>query len=54
MKRMTSQKALAQRDHLRRVDRGYGQLTLLHGTELNIGPDGGLDWPGEFLTGFDL
>jgi len=54
MERMTSQKALAQRDHLRRLDRAYGQVRLLHGTELNIGPDGGLDWPDEFLTGFDL
>jgi len=54
MERVTSQKALAQRDHLRRLDRAYGQMRLLHGTELNIGPDGGLDWPDEFLTGFDL
>ena len=54
MQRMTSQKALAQRDHLRHLDRAYSQMTLLHGTELNIGPDGGLDWPDEFLTGFDL
>jgi len=54
MERVTSQKALAQRDHLRRLDSAFGQLRLLHGTELNIGPDGGLDWPDEFLTGFDL
>jgi DNA polymerase (family 10) len=54
MERVTSSKALAQRDHLRRLDRTYPQLRLLHGTELNIGPDGSLDWPGEFLAGFDL
>jgi len=54
MERVTSSKALAQRDHLRRLDRAYPQLRLLHGTELNIGPDGSLDWPDEFLAGFDL
>jgi DNA polymerase (family X) len=54
MERVTSQKALAQRDRIRRLDGAYGQLRLLHGTELNIGPDGSLDWPDEFLAGFDL
>jgi len=54
MQRMTGEKALAQRDHVRHLARAYGQMALLHGTELNIGPDGGLDWPDEFLTGFDL
>jgi DNA polymerase (family 10) len=29
-------------------------MTLLHGTELNIAPDGTVDWPTEFLAGFDL
>ncbi len=29
-------------------------MKLLHGTELNIDPEGGLDRPDEFLTGFDL
>jgi len=29
-------------------------MTLLHGTELNIGPDGSVDWPAEFLAGFDI
>ncbi|GAA2910430.1 hypothetical protein GCM10020221_02900 [Streptomyces thioluteus] len=29
-------------------------MRLLHGTELNIGPDGGVDWPDDFLAGFDL
>jgi DNA polymerase (family 10) len=54
MERMTSQKALAQRDQVRRLDGAYSQMRLLHGTELNIGADGGLDWPDEFLTGFDV
>jgi DNA polymerase (family X) len=54
MQRMTSEKALAQRDQVRHLDRVYGQMKLLHGTELNIDPGGGLDWPDEFLAGFDL
>ena len=29
-------------------------MRLLHGTELNIGPDGEVDWPAEFLGRFDL
>ena len=30
------------------------EMTLLHGTELNIDPDGDVDWPEDFLAGFDL
>ena len=29
-------------------------MRLLHGTELNIDPDGDVDWDEEFLAGFDL
>ena len=29
-------------------------MTLLHGAELNIQPDGSLDWDDEFLAGFDI
>jgi DNA polymerase (family 10) len=29
-------------------------MTLLHGTELNIGPDGSVDWGADFLAGFDI
>jgi DNA polymerase (family X) len=31
-----------------------GGLELLHGTELNIGPDGSVDWDARFLAGFDI
>ena len=31
-----------------------GSMTLLHGTELNIAPDGSVDWDAGFLAGFDL
>jgi DNA polymerase (family 10) len=51
MQRMTDEKMLAQRERLRALDAG---LELLHGTELNIGPDGSVDWGADFLAGFDL
>lgn len=30
------------------------ELTILHGAELNIGPDGDIDYDAEFLSGFDF
>jgi DNA polymerase (family 10) len=53
MQRMTDQKMLAQREQLRE-HAGEGRMALLHGTELNIDPDGGVDWDAEFLSGFDI
>ena len=49
--RMTDEKMLAQREQVRALE---APLELLHGTELNIAPDGSVDWDEEFLTGFDL
>ncbi|WP_433224562.1 DNA polymerase/3'-5' exonuclease PolX [Microtetraspora malaysiensis] len=54
MQRMTDEKALAQREQVRKLDGAYGGMRLLHGTELNIDPEGNVDWPPEFLAGFDL
>ena len=59
MQRMTAEKMLAQREQVRALaDRlaaaPGGGLALLHGTELNIGPDGSVDWPADFLAGFDV
>ncbi|MGW3465184.1 DNA polymerase/3'-5' exonuclease PolX [Streptomyces olivaceoviridis] len=54
MQRMTDEKILAQRERLRELDGTRRRMRLLHGTELNIGPDGEVDWPTEFLAGFDL
>ncbi|MEU9251983.1 DNA polymerase/3'-5' exonuclease PolX [Streptomyces sp. NPDC048270] len=54
MQRMTSEKILAQRERVRALDGAHHGMRLLHGTELNIGPDGTLDWPDEFLADFDL
>jgi len=51
MQRMTDEKMLAQREQVRALDAG---LELLHGTELNIGPDGSVDWDADFLAGFDI
>ncbi|HEX2426043.1 MAG TPA: DNA polymerase/3'-5' exonuclease PolX [Actinomycetota bacterium] len=54
MQRMTDEKMLVQRRQLRELQARYPKMTLLHGTELNIDPDGNVDWPGEFLASFDV
>ena len=51
MQRMTDEKMLAQRERVRALDT---EMELLHGTELNIAPDGSVDWDDDFLAGFDL
>jgi DNA polymerase (family X) len=54
MQRMTDEKMLAQREQLRKLQPKYPKMTLLHGTELNIDPEGNVDWGPEFLDGFDV
>ncbi|GAA2266225.1 DNA polymerase/3'-5' exonuclease PolX [Actinomadura luteofluorescens] len=54
MQRMTDEKTLAQREQVRALDGRCGGMRVLHGTELNIDPDGGVDWPDGFLAGFDV
>ncbi len=55
LQRMTAEKMLAQRDQVRDLAGRLDQpMELLHGTELNIAPDGTVDWPPEFLAGFDI
>jgi DNA polymerase (family 10) len=55
MHRMTDEKMLAQREQVRRLGESMTSgPVLLHGSELNIGPDGGVDWPASFLAGFDI
>ena len=49
--RMTDEKMLAQRERVRALD---SEIELLHGTELNIAPDGSVDWDEGFLAGFDI
>lgn len=52
MQRMTDEKMLMQRRFLRSLD--AGEMVLLHGSELNIDPDGEVDWGPDFLAGFDI
>jgi DNA polymerase (family X) len=70
MQRMTDEKMLAQRERVRKLaardvsaptggasargSRTGQPMVLLHGTELNIAPDGSVDWPAEFLAGFNV
>jgi DNA polymerase (family X) len=65
MQRMTDDKMLAQREQVRDLGSRMAAdangstadgtaMTLLHGTELNIAPDGSVDWPADFLSGFDI
>jgi DNA polymerase (family 10) len=54
MQRMTDEKMLAQRQELRAMQDRYPKMTLLHGTELNIDPEGNVDWDGDFLSAFDV
>ena len=58
MQRMTDEKMLAQREQVRRLGEQLAAagepIALLHGTELNIAPDGSVDWDADFLAGFDV
>lgn len=54
MQRMTDEKMLAQRAQLRKLQSSHPKMTLLHGSELNIDPEGNVDWGPEFLEGFDI
>jgi DNA polymerase (family 10) len=54
MQRMTDEKALGQREQLYQLGEANPGIRLLHGTELNIDPEGAVDWPPEFLAGFDV
>ena len=54
MQRMTDEKMLAQRAQVRGLQDRYPKMRLLHGTELNIDPEGNVDWDADFLAGFDV
>ncbi len=49
----TRAEMLEEREAIIRLRREYPDLVILHGCELNIDPDGGLDYDQEFLEGFD-
>jgi DNA polymerase (family 10) len=44
---------LAHRDRIRGLQEEHPEIRLLYGCELNIGPDGSLDYDPEFRLGFD-
>ncbi|GAA0433241.1 DNA polymerase/3'-5' exonuclease PolX [Acrocarpospora corrugata] len=54
MQRMTLDKALEQRAQIAALQAKYPDMRLLQGTELNIAPDGSVDWPLDVLEGFDV
>lgn len=53
MNAVSREEMVAQREEIRRLQEEIPDLTILHGAELNIGPDGGLDYDDEFLEAFD-
>ena len=53
MNGVSRERLLAQRAAIRALDAAYPRLRLLHGAELNIGPDGSLDYDAAFRASFD-
>jgi len=49
----TREEMLAHRDHIRELEQKHG-IRLLFGCELNIGPDGSLDYDAEFRANFEF
>ncbi|REK20244.1 MAG: PHP domain-containing protein, partial [Actinobacteria bacterium] len=49
----TREEMLAHRDRIRSLQEDYPDIRLLFGCELNIGPDGSLDYDPEFRLEFD-
>ncbi len=49
----TEEEMIEHREVIREIAKGYPDLTILWGCELNIGPDGGLDYSDEFRASFD-
>ncbi len=50
---LSREKIAAEKIEIERLRGEYPKLTIMRGSELNIGPDGGVDYDAEFLTGFD-
>jgi len=50
---LSREEVRAEAAELARLRSEYPGLTILHGSELNIGPDGSLDYDDEFLMAFD-
>ncbi len=54
MNGLSRERMVAQRAAIEPLRARLSGLTVLHGAELNIGADGGLDYDREFLLGFDF
>jgi DNA polymerase (family 10) len=54
MNGLSRERMLEQRALIDELRSDYPSLTILHGAELNIGPDGSIDYDAEFLRGFDF
>ncbi len=50
---LSREQIAAEKVEIERLREQYPQLTILRGSELNIGPDGGVDYDEDFLAGFD-
>jgi len=50
---LSRQEVAAEAIELERLRGEYSNVTILHGSELNIGPDGGLDYDFDFLMAYD-
>ncbi|MGI9643473.1 MAG: DNA polymerase/3'-5' exonuclease PolX [Acidimicrobiia bacterium] len=51
---LSREEVLEERAEIEAQRQRLPDLTILHGAELNIGPDGGIDYDPEFLAGFDF
>ena len=51
---LSRERMLEQRAVIEEMRPHCPSLTILHGAELNIGPDGSIDYDAEFLAGFDF
>lgn len=49
----TREQMLEQREAIASLRDSYPDMAILHGVELNIDPDGNLDYDSEFLSGYD-
>lgn len=54
MNGLSRERMSAQRGEVTRLQERYPRLAILHGAELNIDEDGGVDYDAEFLAGFDF
>ncbi|MFV1969891.1 MAG: DNA polymerase/3'-5' exonuclease PolX [Acidimicrobiia bacterium] len=54
MNGLSRERMLEQRAVIEEMRPQYPLLTILHGAELNIGPDGSIDYDADFLAGFDF